>query len=658
MQGTFEEGLFKDIYQRNNKRGGLKNLRCFPSCGWRHKERGFCGRAVELKVTRAPSNIHAVSSEEAAQIASDLFSWTEFWKVDEVPRYSPGEEVAVTSLEALTRNKEHPSRPLIEGEILAERSTPNEVCFEFNRHRRGWHYGWMSNKHSCDALHCLQSYVFVRSANRPGFLRCAAVFQSPSFRLFCRRRRRFVLTPSAPSQKRSREQMEGTNRSQSFVPVKREKLVVPTPPLNQDAKSETAGMEVIIKRFGLIMGRVKALESAKFSAISKSAAGSHSFDDLDLFPSSVTDALDLFERLPDTVWDKFESVNGVQQDDGFGDFDLSLDLFLHESSANSSIVNSFNSSSMTQPEIKKATSDEMLEDVAEYLQNDSKFKKALGHFTRQAQTGVPNYRGFLRLVQEYLETYRCSRNISKAEFEENFDRELRRSAVPDAHATAKTSSSTASSSASSSSNYGLFSSAYSAIASLLSSSSTTSTPSGNLSTVPLPASVQPSYLQTPAGISIPNLTGKWKQTSESEKLMQEFRLKLGTPWTLSKLFEYMESVFETDIDSASFSMITRLSGKWLLNTSLAFILDGEERDWGISLPPPFAQFSQGWKYRAWVENNKIVLTHSIGDQRLQRHNWLSKDSARLHSLVILEIFDSNSRRYVEMGRVAQQAIRV
>jgi len=37
VSGGFEMSIFKTRYQRNNKRGGLKNLRCFPSCGFRHK---------------------------------------------------------------------------------------------------------------------------------------------------------------------------------------------------------------------------------------------------------------------------------------------------------------------------------------------------------------------------------------------------------------------------------------------------------------------------------------------------------------------------------------------------------------------------------------------------------------------------------------------
>ena len=46
MQATFEEPeLFQARYQRNNKRGGLKNLRCFPTCAAMHREVSFFGRS-------------------------------------------------------------------------------------------------------------------------------------------------------------------------------------------------------------------------------------------------------------------------------------------------------------------------------------------------------------------------------------------------------------------------------------------------------------------------------------------------------------------------------------------------------------------------------------------------------------------------------------
>ena len=46
--------IFSTRYQRNNKRGGIKNMRCFPTCGDLHRERGFCGRSVGVLVNGVP----------------------------------------------------------------------------------------------------------------------------------------------------------------------------------------------------------------------------------------------------------------------------------------------------------------------------------------------------------------------------------------------------------------------------------------------------------------------------------------------------------------------------------------------------------------------------------------------------------------------------
>ena len=42
---------FKEKYQRNNKKGGQKNLRCFPHCrNGRHVSSGFCGDSIKVHV--------------------------------------------------------------------------------------------------------------------------------------------------------------------------------------------------------------------------------------------------------------------------------------------------------------------------------------------------------------------------------------------------------------------------------------------------------------------------------------------------------------------------------------------------------------------------------------------------------------------------------
>jgi hypothetical protein len=56
ISASFDNSLFVEKYQRNNKQKGLKNLRCFPTCSPRHKESGYCGRPAELRVAHPPGD--------------------------------------------------------------------------------------------------------------------------------------------------------------------------------------------------------------------------------------------------------------------------------------------------------------------------------------------------------------------------------------------------------------------------------------------------------------------------------------------------------------------------------------------------------------------------------------------------------------------------
>ena len=217
LRGSFETKIFKGRYQRNNKRGGLKNLRCFPSCGFRHKESGFCGRSVEVEVDH-PSGLST----------SGFRMWVEFVRRNDSPSFAPGERVPLQRLQQMERSKEEPIKPLVRGERLDEKCTDTVSAFEFNKERRGWHYGWASNKHTCNAEHALQCYVFQPTAD-PSQLLCRLVFQSPTFMLFCRRRRRFTIQPTAPISK------PGSSKKSS----KAQQAAAPAS--TSDAESETTG---------------------------------------------------------------------------------------------------------------------------------------------------------------------------------------------------------------------------------------------------------------------------------------------------------------------------------------------------------------------------------------------------------------------------------
>lgn len=184
LEGRFDASIFRGLYQRNNKRGGLKNLRCFPSCSTEHRVRGFCGRSVVVTFRR---------SENAMGSWDPPNQYRAFVEFEEEPfedRRPP--RIPVEEMETLLRTKAKPTNPVIEGKHCFTKD--NITVYEFNQERRGWHYSWGSNKHKCDTRHRLLCRLYEVQGNMLVLrARCA----SPDFVLFCRRRRRFTLEPSA-----------------------------------------------------------------------------------------------------------------------------------------------------------------------------------------------------------------------------------------------------------------------------------------------------------------------------------------------------------------------------------------------------------------------------------------------------------------------------
>jgi len=192
VYATLNPSQFRAKYQRNNKRGGLKNLRCFPACGATHRERGFCGRAVEVFLT--PNSIVKPGWHK------NFRCFAEFVTLNQT-RFHVDEKVPVSIMESLERTADNPVRPLIQSDYSCECSeiSPFTVKYEFNRRRKGWHYGWTANKHSCNTEHCLQIYImsYQHGPDKRIYV-VKNIIRSPSFVLFCRRRRRFLMEPSAP----------------------------------------------------------------------------------------------------------------------------------------------------------------------------------------------------------------------------------------------------------------------------------------------------------------------------------------------------------------------------------------------------------------------------------------------------------------------------
>ncbi|GBG33359.1 Hypothetical Protein FCC1311_095822 [Hondaea fermentalgiana] len=192
LYGSFDEHLFVDRYQRNNKCSGLKNLRCFPNCGPTHQPRKFCGQGITFHASYKPS-----ACELQPQAGTGAPQFVAFGRFDTaLGLYKDVEIGSLASLEAIQAKERKRGRPLAPWYPSCQETAPSAendsvlIDFKFNsKEHQGWHYDWVATKYTCDTLHVFNVYIFVVESGDN--IRCVGKFSSPAFQLYCRRRQRF-----------------------------------------------------------------------------------------------------------------------------------------------------------------------------------------------------------------------------------------------------------------------------------------------------------------------------------------------------------------------------------------------------------------------------------------------------------------------------------
>ena len=195
---------FKPSYLRNNRRGGQKNIRCFPACSHDgHKCAGFCGQAVKLDVTSTNTTSNIVAVAEFVQLQTNVPQTKTTAGTKKAakkkatkkanagtPQVLPikvGTTVPLQYLHENVRIKKDPLRRFINGNKVHEdivlKSNTSSFAYEFLP--TCWHYSWRSNKHSTNKQHCLRVYLFQQQEEAMDtMMKCIDVFDSPSFSLF------------------------------------------------------------------------------------------------------------------------------------------------------------------------------------------------------------------------------------------------------------------------------------------------------------------------------------------------------------------------------------------------------------------------------------------------------------------------------------------
>jgi hypothetical protein len=187
VRGRYEHA-FAGEYQRNNKRTGQKNLRCFPlHLPHGHSGAGFCGTAVSCVVEDIvlPSRAHRVRA------------WGEFaievphGKIEGEPpvELHAGDRITAADVQLNERHRDNPMLPWLRAEIdeLPSQDGRTRLRLTFNRQLLGWHYSWMSTKHTSETLHVFRALVFLQTPGSDEMVYVGCLPSSP-FRLYTRRK--------------------------------------------------------------------------------------------------------------------------------------------------------------------------------------------------------------------------------------------------------------------------------------------------------------------------------------------------------------------------------------------------------------------------------------------------------------------------------------
>jgi hypothetical protein len=229
---------FKDAYLRNNRRGGQKNLRCFPECSERgHRCSGFCGRAVQV---RFPSEQGGGENQCSYCFVEgkELVSLAEFVTLGkEGTDIFVGSTFPVDHFEMDTRCKKAPLRRFVRG--IPDEKKKNIFSYKPSC----WHYSWRSNKHATDTLHFLRVVTFEvdRSTST---MTCVSSIDTTKFTLFSSKildketSKRKRSTPAKSTAKMPAKKSKKSSSPRPPKKVKRSNTIVQEPKVLSNAPTE------------------------------------------------------------------------------------------------------------------------------------------------------------------------------------------------------------------------------------------------------------------------------------------------------------------------------------------------------------------------------------------------------------------------------------
>ncbi|RHZ06835.1 hypothetical protein DYB31_008614 [Aphanomyces astaci] len=197
---------FKTLYYRNNKKGGVRNLRyapphrpvavidplpplsrCFPHCKrGHHSTTSFCGTNLKVQFHRrhhpAITAMPPLSTESTAVVVA-FGRFRNF--VEPVEEFSAGMWVPQADIYHAVRSKDHPKAMWLQTKCV------EPLLFEIRPSGRSlsWHYGFHGAALHKAMVHCIEVVFFETRAAAATTFQCVGVVQSPRFRIVSSRSR-------------------------------------------------------------------------------------------------------------------------------------------------------------------------------------------------------------------------------------------------------------------------------------------------------------------------------------------------------------------------------------------------------------------------------------------------------------------------------------
>lgn len=177
---------FRSRYLRNNKRAGLKNLRCFPEClPSGHKQNVFCGHCVTVLVRSD------VALQEASLVVGRFSTDDNAKPEDSALVLKRNGKIDRNDVVSRTRSRENPTKEFIVAERVPESESVDgdgkyKVVFRFAP--RGWHYGYFGSKHNRGQLHSFYCFLLTPPKKRGSKMFCMATTKSTPFSMISSKR--------------------------------------------------------------------------------------------------------------------------------------------------------------------------------------------------------------------------------------------------------------------------------------------------------------------------------------------------------------------------------------------------------------------------------------------------------------------------------------